>query len=414
MTAEAGSALGAVTVDLEPTATAAASRSASARSTSATHRIGDIEVLRAIAVLFVMVEHMPFSLITWPSTTLGTVFTYCQFWGGVDLFFAISGFVIARSLLPLLEAAPDSAAYLQTVLAFWIRRAWRLLPSAWLWLAIPLALSIGFNRSGAFKPIEANLAMTLAALASVANYFQASVLTRPEWEGTDFVYWSLSLEEQFYLLLPLAAFLCRRRLPWLIGFLALLQLLKPRSISDTWLRTDAILLGVLLAIWSRHSSYRQFEPIFLRGRRAAGPALLAVGVGVLALVASYNLAPALYTNSRVTLVAIALVFMASYDRDYLWPAGLTKRVMIWIGSRSYGLYLIHVPAYFLTREIWLRILPVGHVPSRKDAARVILTALLLLIGLAEANYRLIETPLRQRGIRIAARFRQRAPAGAQA
>jgi peptidoglycan/LPS O-acetylase OafA/YrhL len=401
MTTSYRSAPGTLTLD-PPLETSAAAEPQTAPSP----RIADIEMLRGAAVLFVVLQHAPIFLIPWPSRTLTFIFDYFGFSGGVDLFFAISGFVIGRSLLPVLERCADDAAYLRAVLAFWIRRAWRLLPSAWLWLALALTASVAFNRSGAFKPFEANIATTVAALANVEDFHGAQV-----WPfgatGTNFVYWSLSLEEQFYLLLPVAAFLCRRRLPWLLAGLAAVQFVVPRSVLLNFTRTDAILLGVLVAIWSRDPTFRLFEPTGLRSSRAAGPALLIIALFGMAAITAIHHDIVSCRSAMVTLISTALVLVASYDRDYLWPPGLAKRLLIWVGSRSYGLYLIHVPTYFLTREIWYRLLPEGEELGPAYTLRFAVTALVLLFTLAEANYRLVESPLRRHGAEIAARFAAR-------
>jgi|HubBroStandDraft_1064217.scaffolds.fasta_scaffold00021_57 peptidoglycan/LPS O-acetylase OafA/YrhL len=369
-------------------------------------RIADIELLRGIAVLFVMLHHTHGDLIAWPSRFLDWLFSYSAYWAGVDVFFAISGFVIARSLLPALDACAGEKEYVQTVLAFWIRRAWRLLPSAWLWLAVALLASAAFNQSGAFDPFRANVATTAAALANVENFHLAATFGAGP-SGTSFVYWSLSLEEQFYLVLPIAAFLLRRRLPWLAAALVALQIFQPRGLVTMVTRTDAILLGVLVAGWSKHPTWRLFEPTGLASSRIAGPALLAVALFALATLGSDPLGIVSLHVGVIAVISAGLVLVASYDRDYLWPPGMTKRVLMWIGSRSYGLYLIHVPVYFLTREIWYRLLPEGGALGPADTLRVTLTALPLLLALGEANYRLVEAPMRRRGAAIAARFGSR-------
>lgn len=66
-------------------------------------RIMDIEVLRAIAVLGVLFHHLQGSLFTDTVPLLEKIHAWAQPWWGVDLFFAISGFVIARSLIPALQ-----------------------------------------------------------------------------------------------------------------------------------------------------------------------------------------------------------------------------------------------------------------------------------------------------------------------
>lgn len=130
----------------------------------------DIELLRGIAVLGVVFHHLQGSLFRDGLAWLGSVAAYGQFWWGVDLFFAISGFVIARSLIPQLRACTSGAQCWQRIRDFWIRRAFRLLPSAWLWLLLMLLASLFLNRSGAFGSLHANLWATVAGLLQFANF----------------------------------------------------------------------------------------------------------------------------------------------------------------------------------------------------------------------------------------------------
>ena len=192
-------------------------------------RIDDIEVLRAIAVIFVCIEHMHMNLFAWVGGPLHTTFFgWTGMWSGVDLFFVISGFVIARSLVPAITAADSTHERLVTTLAFWIRRAWRLIPSAWLWLAVILVACVFFDRSGAWGSLRANLEGALTAVFNVNNL--RVMLTYGKFEaGATFPYWSLSLEEQFYLVLPFVIWLCGKRLPLVLAVVVVLQLVFPRT-----------------------------------------------------------------------------------------------------------------------------------------------------------------------------------------
>ena len=386
---------------------AASSRAAETRSRGK-RRIADIEALRGIAVIGVIVHHAHGNLITWPSRAFDSVFRYLDSWPGVDLFFAISGFVIARSLLPRLAACDSDKAYLRTTLAFWLRRAWRLLPSAWLWLAIMLVASAIFNRSGVFGAFHDNFAATIAGLLDVANVRDADVFMRAEY-GASFVYWSLSLEEQFYLLLPIAAFLFRGWLPIVAALLAIVQFFHFRTPLLMVVRTDAILFGVLIAMWSRQPSYRLVEPVGLARSRLARASTMILLLGGIAAFACDELHIVSFRVGMIALLCAALVLIASYDRDYLWHDGFGKRLMLWVGSRSYGLYLIHIPAFFATREIWFRLHAQGTVPGPKDIWPICITALIIMIAACELNYRFVEAPLRAHGARLADRFGEARP-----
>ncbi len=379
-------------------------------------RIDDIELLRAVAIIFVLIQHIPGTLFPWlPPFGAGLLYTYFGGWDGVDLFFAISGFVIARSLMPSLAAAENVTAYLNAAVAFWVRRAWRLLPSAWLWLAISLTATVAFNRSGVLGSFRACFEGAVAAILDVANFRMLLVfVNRFEFGVTD-PYWSLSLEEQFYFLFPFLILLSGRRLRLVAGTGVLLQLFIPRigigagmlaSLLNN-VRSDAILLGVLIAIWSTHPTYRLFEPVFLKRRPLVGAMLFAGLVVLLAAAGAVFLHIVPFQTGLVALISALMVLIASYNKNYFWPDGLVKQVMLWFGTRSYAVYLIHFPAYAFTREIWYRLQPPGTVFTDRFALRFGYTAAILLVVLAELNYRLIEVPLRRRGARIAKRITQR-------
>lgn len=375
-------------------------------------RIADIELLRAIAVMFTIIEHLNINIINWPSAIAETFYSYFHFWGGVDLFFAISGFVIARGLIPKLDRCTNRVEFVNETVVFWVRRAWRLLPSAWLWLGFILIASLTFNRAGTFGSFRTNFEGAVAAVLDVANFRVMETYGRITY-GASSSYWSLSLEEQFYLLFPAAIFLCGRRLPVVLAIGVLLQLFldRSRSLLLMELRCDALMLGVLLALWTRHPTHRLFEPVFLRRSAMARWSILCLLFLGLAAVSSDESHIAWFRVGLVALISAALVLIASYDADYLMRDGALKRVLLWVGSRSYAIYLIHLPAMFLVREIWFRL---ALQPVHGRGWILIGAPILLTLVLAELNYRWVERPLRIRGARLADALaaRVRSPEGA--
>ncbi|XVO81671.1 acyltransferase family protein [Pseudomonas chlororaphis] len=333
-------------------------------------RIMDIELLRGIAVLGVVFHHLQGSLFRDGLAWLGSVAAYGQFWWGVDLFFAISGFVIARSLVPQLRACTSAAQFWQRTRDFWIRRAFRLLPSAWLWLLLMLLATLFLNCSGAFGSLH----------------------------------WSLSLEEQFYLLLPLLVLLCRKYLAWALLALVLVQILTLRSALLMVIRTDAMALGVLLALWTARGSYRHWEPKWLGRYPGLGPLLLILSCLGLGWLATDGFNVTRYRVGALAVLCALLVWIASYNRDYLLPRGLLKSLLAWVGSRSYGIYLIHVPVFLLVREAWFRLTPLGTTGLNEQPLLAMACAAGLLLLLSELNYRVIELPLRNRGAELVQRL----------
>ncbi len=219
-------------------------------------KITDIEVLRGLAVFGVISFHyFSFLMDHYHSGQTGLL-PYWGTWTGVDLFFTISGYVIGRSLLPQMQSCRTFSAFYLEAGAFWLRRIWRLLPSSWLWLLLALVLSVFCNHSQIFGSIQSNLWATLAGLGNYANF-------RLKYHFLDYgvsrVYWSLSLEEQFYLLFPLLVFVMRRNLYLLLIGVFLWRACSVHDYAALLFRTEGIVLGVLLALWQSHSSWQRLS-----------------------------------------------------------------------------------------------------------------------------------------------------------
>jgi peptidoglycan/LPS O-acetylase OafA/YrhL len=103
-------------------------------------------------------------------------------------------------------------------------------------------------------------------------------------------------------------------------------------------------------------------------------------------------------------VALILVWVSSYQKGYLFcPVGLSK-VLEWIGSRSYALYVIHICAYHFSVELWTRYATAqGLTLDKSFTLELVLTAIFFMVIGSELNYRLVEQPLRRKGAEIARR-----------
>ena len=364
-------------------------------------RLDDIEVLRCAAILMVLFAHAPFNLLYWDTLWLTVSFSWWSGDAGVDLFFAISGFVIGRSLLPRLRVALGNVDYLAATLTFFLRRFWRLQPAAWLWLAVPLCLAATFNHSGAFRKLPPDASAALTGLLAIANFRTARLFGDPDVfnkEGISFPYWSLSLEEQFYLLLPLLFWLLGRRLRVLLVCAVIYQLLAPVAPMCALTRPGALAAGVLLAELSAEPGYQLAEPRFLAGaawRRAAFvlSLLFLAGAAESTLILPVNAGK----FGLVALVSAILVYAASFDAGYILASGGLKRLCVWVGERSYSLYLTHIPSYALTREILFRLRPPTLWPSLLDGVLHVGLALVFTFGAAELTRRFVEEPWRKYG-----------------
>ena len=360
---------------------------------SASGLIRDIEMLRALAVLAVIFGHLADNLLPRAAIDGRLVTAMSGGWVGVDLFFAISGFVIARSFLPGALAVKPVRPYRVTAVRFWVTRLFRLAPSAWLWLLIILVLCAVYNESGVFGSVRTNLYWTAAGVLNFSNFLLAQYFGNAQ-PGASFVYWSLSLEEQFYLLFPAVVWLFKRRLAWFLLALVVVQFFSQRGIYAMMFRTDAIALGILVALVSERQQVRQLKDA-LHGWRLR--ILVITLLSILLYLGTFRQPELPCQVGMIAVVSAILVFLCSGRRDVLAGVGRSSRCLLWVGQRSYAMYLIHIPVMFFLRESAYRL----HMDLAEHALATVLTALVLIAGLAAVNYRWVEAPLRLRGKMIA-------------
>ncbi|MBU9661892.1 acyltransferase [Burkholderia multivorans] len=365
--------------------------------TQIAERNPEIEALRGVAILITIAAHLRL-LFYWDPAWFEWLARHTSMGSGVDLFFCISGFVIARSVMPQLPRQRTWDNFKAFALPFWVRRIWRLWPSALVWLAVYLGLTAWFNTTGTFGPLADTSKSVVAASLQLANIYFPMCVQRANC-GSNMVYWSLSLEEQFYLVFPFLIFFLRlRALACVFAAAAIVQLFIGRP-SATWLwslRTDAIAVGVLLAIASAISCYERFRPDALRFPFASQITFAAL---VAALALTGQMWPSFSPGTSV-LISGVMVWIAGYGRDLLIKSGAIRTALVYIGSRSYAIYLVHEAAFHATREIWSRLMPQAHF-DETFTLRFAVTGIVLTLALAEANYRLLEAPLRKRGQQIA-------------
>lgn len=371
-----------------------------------TYKNRDIEILRAVAISFVLFFH-------WAPHALARLGgfeeqfpNYTSLWSGVDLFFCISGFVITSSLLREIDRAPQGGRFASFAIPFWIRRMWRLWPSAWLWIFVSVMLAYWFNTTGLFglpRNTAKDAVMAVSNLYNIHKFF----CDHDQSCGSLSIYWSLSLEEQFYFVFPFLFFFLRRRaLGIVLIAVALAQCFVPRPIvfapnmpSLLWLiRTDAICFGAIIALWRSSPSYGRMKPLILV-RKPLRILITVPLLCVLAVAAAPRLALSQATGVLAVVSAI-LVWIASYGADFIFPKVPSfEPVLSWLGSRSYSLYLIHATGGRIAAELRARL------PDSANGAIGIVSGMLMTIvltfALSELNYRFVELPLRRRGREIA-------------
>ncbi|WP_182525326.1 acyltransferase family protein [Nocardioides dongkuii] len=343
----------------------------------------DIQGLRAVAVLAVVLDHAGVDLLAG-----GYV--------GVDVFFVVSGFLITG--LMIREADRTGRVGL---LGFYARRARRILPAATLVLLAVLAVAAGALAYGRVDQVTSDTLWAAGFLANVhfadlgTDYFAEGLPPSPVQH-----YWSLAVEEQFYLVWPLLLVgllaLARRRSrhasPWplvaaavallVAASLAWSVVLTGREATAAYFssvtRAWELGAGVLLALTAARAA--ALGPVARRVLAAAG--LLAIAT---ALVTFDARTPIPGHHALLPVLGTVAVLAAGTGSEAVGAARLlTLRPLTWLGDLSYSFYLWHWPVLVLGPEV------VGGGGALRTAGFVVV-ALLLSI----ASYHLVEDPVRR-------------------
>ncbi len=307
----------------------------------ATRRNLQLDFLRGVAILLVILRHtVLFHVPGWEASLV-------QFgWAGVDLFFVLSGFLISGLLF---------SEYRQNGMIrfarFAVRRALKIYPAFYFLVLLTVLARIALHTSDA----------VLRPLLHDVFFIQSYI------PGTYGHFWSLSVEEHFYILLPvLLYFMIRgskpgepnpfRFFPWLFSITAIALLLArlwtakhvvpfawQTHLYPTHLRFDSLMFGVLLSYWAQFHARRFWE--FARPRY-----FLFILAGVFLISPGFLLTqetPWMYTYGFTVLY---LGFGAILIGTLSAPMELMPRVLqvfvrpfAFIGGFSYSIYLWHIP-----------------------------------------------------------------------
>lgn len=350
---------------------------------------GDIEGLRAIAVVIVVLFH----------ARLG------PFEGGfigVDVFFVVSGFLITSLLLR--EAEADGKISLA---AFWARRARRLLPaSLFVIVATLIAARVLLNPLDQRDITDDAFAATFFAVNFVFGFLRVGYFASQQTPSPLLHYWSLAVEEQYYLVWPVVVALVvhrgrrvfsnpgamRRRIGivlaivWVPSFIACVTFSNDTEWAFYMLPTRAweLATGALVAV-----ALPQLRRISKRVRAICGwLALIGLAVATIGIdqvmtiggkVMNYPSAVAL-----LPVMATAVLLAVGDVRRNVGPSRLLALAPLqWIGGRSYAIYLWHWPLLVIGDARW------GPLSAGARAALALAS-----VGLAAISYVIVENPIR--------------------
>lgn len=315
-----------------------------------------LDGLRAVAISLVLISHF----IEGPLEGAGTV--------GVDLFFALSGYLITSILLNEQRTAGRI-----DLTAFYVRRMLRIWPALFVLLGGYCVYALLSSTP------YIHLRAALAAAVSAMNWMLALGIP----EGYVGHAWSLSIEEQFYLVWPavLAAVMARRlgvtRLLIVViavvivwrGYLVWGGANTMRIYAGTDTHADPILIGCLLASITIPKSAAR---VLCRLWFLPFIALLAI-----ALIPAWSGAWFSWAFTATGLIGAWLIIVVVNEPRGALASILSHKVAVWLGKRSYSLYLYHLPVLLLVGEV--------------ETGQVLLVVSLSLLA-AWASYKFIEQP----------------------
>ena len=356
-----------------------------------TAHLRGLDGLRAVAVIAVIAYHLL------PRSAVGGFV-------GVDVFFVISGFLITGLLIREHDAVGRIS-----LRRFWARRARRLLPALVLVVVVCSSVASGIGGDvlvGLGRQVlgAATFSSNWLFIAEGVSYFDA---TTPELFRN---LWSLAVEEQFYLLWPLAMLLLLR-LPnrglraGLAGALAVasavaMAVFAAGDGTRVYYGTDTHAFGLALGAALAFMVQGRFlavdrTPAALRVLLPITGLLALGGVVAIALLLPEDAPFTTRGGLALTAVLTGVVILGATGRSSWLGRALDVAPLRWVGERSYGLYLWHWPVLVLLQAAYPDAVAWWALPA---------AALLLTVAAAALSYRYVERPIRRSGFRAALRW----------
>jgi peptidoglycan/LPS O-acetylase OafA/YrhL len=293
-------------------------------------RVRQLDAVRGLAVLAVFIHNTDL----YPSFHLG--FIANNGWMGVDLFFALSGFLITEVLIDTKE----SGSYFRN---FYFRRCLRIWPLYYSALLFMFVI-VPFLRPSEAQTVFSARSSPWWAFPLFVQNFLVPIPTGAT--GLLAVSWSLAVEEQFYLVWPLVVrFFNEAQLRKItLGVICIspalrfyLSMHRVNIYSNTFCRLDGLMAGALLALMLRSSG-------FVPSRFVTGAWItLLVSVPLALIIDTFHARWIVF--SFVALAAVSFIYLALFSTQRLLQALLTNRFLVYSGAISYGIYLLEkIPA----------------------------------------------------------------------
>jgi len=338
----------------------------------------DIQSLRAIAIIMVILQHYRNRLPS-PEWYLAT-FNYVNYWAGVDVFLAISGYLMAKSLSGEIVKTGKT---IKTFFNFLYKRVFRLVPCLLFWCSFCIVIAYFMQPSWGVSPSKSFTTLYTSLFGYSNIHFYICAMTSTNCDQMNAVTWSLSLEWQLYVILAAMMLLfSKKNYIYLFIFVIFIASFLPvtrmyyQSIG-WWIRPQAFFLGAAIYMFGNKCYIKNiYARIFL----------------IVASISILLVAPE-YFNYRMSLPAIG--FAGALSFLCFLSGGMAHRkdsfiykILDWIGDRSYSIYLCHLPLMHVTREVINKLLLNTNYYENKII--YFFAFIFLLIISADLSYRNIE------------------------
>jgi peptidoglycan/LPS O-acetylase OafA/YrhL len=333
-----------------------------------------IDGLRGVAILLVMGYHY-----------FSGMYIFDFGWSGVDLFFVISGYLLTSRLYPYVTDK-------RLLQKFYWNRFLRIVPLYVTFLIVFFSFAAFLASYKQTNEFDIYLNNTPAFFLFFTNWLYIKYI------AINFVYtgplWSLSVEEQFYLIFPWFFFVFKNKKNLLqVGIFLLCAVLIYRCIyfsfflqKDTYIkiyfnsfcRADAFLMGFVLYMAIENGLFAKIENLL--------SPILYFGFAILLLGIIFNntmMVNSFFETIGFTIIALiygCFLFQANSNKTYFIKKVLSKRFLIQTGKISFGLYIFHVPVHIVLLSMLLAAYKALHFQPDTVIFKIVLIIMSILIS----------------------------------
>jgi len=374
----------------------------------------ELDGVRGIACLSILLSHCLLGLIVTDKGSIARDIlqgTTALLLGGVPLFFVLSGFLIGGILL-------DTRGKDHYFKAFWVRRIARIFPVCYFLvatygIALFIAAHFNLNQMNIWVLAEPRPPILSYLTFTQSFWLAANGYGGPGWLG---ITWSLAIEEQFYLLFPLAVYFMSHRAVIILAVGSILLTPLFRIIADQiypdWYgayvllpcRADNLMCGVLVAIIVRNP---RALSIAIRYRALLDVAIVVMAASIATDDILFRLVPAHnFSYSVIACMFGLLVLRIFLYRRGRYNAFLRAPILAKFGLISYALYMYHQSINGTVHAFFFNSAP--HIETWRQFAAAI-GVMVTAIALATTSYFVLERPIRRYGHRLSTSFSKTEP-----